>query len=145
MDYNSNFNITGLYGLDRLKIIITDLVRLRMGDISKNFSRSEFACKCNCGFNTVDVELIKLLEVVRTYFKKPVTINSACRCEKHNINVGGALHSKHKLGIAADITVKDTKPQLVYNFINTHAPDKYGLGNYNTFTHVDVRGDKWRG
>lgn len=115
-----------------------------MGDVSKNFSRSEFKCAC-CGFSTVDIELIKVLEVVRTYFKKPIKINSACRCENHNIKVGGALHSKHKLGIAADIVVKDTAPQLVYNFIDRYQPNKYGLGNYKTFTHFDVRSDKWRG
>jgi len=43
-----------------------------MGDLSKNFSRHEFLCKgenChpsgkgNCGFNTVDAELIMVLAV----------------------------------------------------------------------------------
>ena len=116
-----------------------------MGDISKNFSRVEFSCKCQCGFSTVDVELLKALEIVRSHFKKPIKINSACRCEKHNDYVGGALHSKHKLGIAADIVVKDIEPQLVYNFLDRYMPNKYGLGNYSTFTHVDVRSDKWRG
>ncbi len=116
-----------------------------MSRLSKYFNRSEFSCKCGCGFSTVDVELLRVLELARDYFKKPVKINSACRCENHNIKVGGALHSKHMLGIAADIVVKDIKPQLVYDLLDRHEPNKYGVGNYKTFTHIDVRSGKWRG
>ncbi len=110
-----------------------------MGDISKHFNRSEFACKCGCGFSTVDVKLLEILETVRTYFGKPVTINSACRCEEHNAKVGGAKGSKHKLGIAADIVVKDTSPDEVYSFLQGYLEGTGGLGKYNTFTHVDSR------
>jgi len=107
--------------------------------LSENFDRSEFACKDKCGFSTVDVELLCVLELVRYHFNSPVTINSACRCEKHNAEIGGTPNSKHMLGIAADIVVKDVSPQKVYDFICNHAPDKYGIGNYKTFTHIDVR------
>ena len=48
--------------------------------ISENFSREEFACKCGCGFNTADKELVHILEKVRTKFNSPVTINSALCC-----------------------------------------------------------------
>ena len=115
-----------------------------MGDISKNFSRSEFACKDYCGFATVDVELLQVLELVRERFGS-VKINSACRCTTHNKNVGGAKGSKHKLGIAADIVVKDVKPIEIFTFLDMYQPNKYGLKAYKTFTHVDVRSDKWRG
>ena len=116
-----------------------------MGDISQNFSRHEFACKDDCGFATVDIELLKLLELIRDHFKQPVTITSGCRCELHNIAVGGAYRSKHLLGIAADITVKGVSVDAVYDFIDGHAPNKYGLKLYLTFVHVDIRKDKWRG
>lgn len=114
--------------------------------ISQNFSREEFACKCNCGFATVDVDLLELLELIRVRFNKPVTINSACRCELHNTAVGGSYGSKHKQGIAADIVVKDTDSYDVYKFVDEHAPNKYGIGLYVGFTHVDVRSNKarWR-
>jgi len=128
-----------------VKVILTNVSKLKMGDISKNFSRSEFSCKCQCGFSTVDVELLKVLEIVRAHFKKPIKINSGCRCEKHNAHIGGALNSKHKLGIAVDIVVEDIEPMVVYNFLDRYMPNKYGLGDYTTFTHVDVRADKWRG
>ena len=118
-----------------------------MGDISKNFSRAEFKCRCNCGFATVDVSLINVLEVVRTKFNAPITINSACRCEEHNAHIGGSYGSKHKQGIAADIVVKGATTEEVYKFLDMFQPNKYGVGKYNSFTHIDVRDKKarWKG
>lgn len=107
--------------------------------ISKHFSRSEFACKCGCGFATVDVKLLEILEVVRSHFGRPVIINSACRCESHNEKIGGSKGSKHKEGIAADIVVKGVSPDDVYDFISGYLDGRNGLGKYNTFTHVDSR------
>jgi len=52
--------------------------------LSKHFYRDEFACQCGCGFDTVDHELVKILEDVRKTFNAPVHISSGCRCEKHN-------------------------------------------------------------
>lgn len=47
-----------------------------MGDVLKHLSRSECGCKCGCGFNAVDVQLLNVLEDIRTHFSKPV-INCA--------------------------------------------------------------------
>jgi len=118
-----------------------------MGDISENFSRSEFKCSCNCGFSTVDVELIKVLEIVRKHFKKSIRINSACRCEEHNKSIGGSYGSKHKQGIAADIVVSGVSPDKVYIFLDMFMPNSYGIGKYDNFTHIDVRKTKarWKG
>ena len=111
---------------------------------NRYFKRSEFACKCGCGFDTVDYDLVKVLTVVREHFASPVTINSASRCESHNESVGGAKGSQHRLGRAADITVKGVLPIDVYNFINGHAPYSLGVGSYNSFTHIDTRLTKAR-
>ena len=113
--------------------------------VSEHFSREEFACGDQCGFATVDVELLELLESIRKRFNAPVTITSGCRCSLHNTAVGGAYRSKHLLGIAADIKVKDVDPKEVYKFVDGHAPNKYGLKAYSSWVHVDVREDKWRG
>lgn len=115
-----------------------------MGDLTNNFSRKEFACKCGCGFKTVDFELIQVLEIVRSKFKKSVKINSACRCEEYNKSVGGSDKSKHKLGIAADIVVEGVNPKDVYNYLNQLFKGKYGMGKYDSFTHIDVRSNKAR-
>jgi len=119
-----------------------------MDKISKNFDRSEFACKCCCGFAAVDKELLDVLEVTRAYFgNKAIRINSACRCEAHNEKIGGSYGSKHKQGIAADIVVKDIDPSEVYRFLDLYQPNKYGVGKYATFTHIDIRSKKarWKG
>jgi uncharacterized protein YcbK (DUF882 family) len=112
--------------------------------ISQYFSREEFACQCGCGFATVDVELINVLESVREYFDSPIKINSGCRCAAHNFDVGGVKGSRHKLGIAADIVVKDVSPETVYAYIDSTFPSSYGVGSYQTFTHIDVRGHRAR-
>lgn len=115
-----------------------------MGDISKDFNRSEFECSCGCGFKTVDVELINVLQILRDAFKASITINSACRCEKHNKEIGGSKNSKHKQGIAADIVVDGVSPEVIYKHLDDIYHNKYGLGNYLTFTHIDSRSKKAR-
>ena len=133
--------------------IITNIENLKMNKLNNYFSRSEFACKCGCGFNTIDVELLRLLTKVREYFNEPVTITSGCRCREYNEEVQRienenyvpySSKSKHMQGIAADIKVKNVTPAAVYEFINNYAPNKYGLKAYNSFTHVDVRENKVR-
>jgi uncharacterized protein YcbK (DUF882 family) len=115
--------------------------------LSKHFNREEFACQCGCGFATVDVKLLELLETIRTHFDSTVKINSACRCSEHNSAIGGSYGSKHKQGIASDIVVSGVNPMEVYRFANDHMPNTGGIGMYKTFTHVDVRENKarWNG
>jgi uncharacterized protein YcbK (DUF882 family) len=115
-----------------------------MGDLTKYFSRSEFACKCGCGLDTVDIDTIAILEEVREHFDKPVTITSACRCVKHNNAVGGAVNSQHVKARAADIQVKGVSPIEVAMFVETLIPNSGGIGIYSTFTHVDSRSNKAR-
>lgn len=117
-----------------------------MEKVSKHFVRSEFQCRCGCGFDTVDIGLINLLEAVRNHFGKPVIITSACRCPEYNESVGGAHNSQHKLGRAADIVVADTKPDDVADFLDIFGAQ--GIGRYSTFTHVDSRSERnarWNG
>ena len=106
--------------------------------ISKYFKREEFACECGCGFDTVDVSTLKVLELVREYFGVPVVINSGCRCAAHNKYIGGAKKSQHVFGRAADIVVKGVSPSAVADYIETIMLGG-GIGRYNTFTHIDTR------
>lgn len=113
-----------------------------MDKISANFSRHEFACKCGCGFDTVDTELIMLCNMVRFVNKGPVVVLSGCRCPAHNATKGGAENSQHLIGRAADLRVDD--PDTVYEFLDRTFPDKYGFGRYPWGVHVDSRKEKAR-
>ena len=111
---------------------------------SKYFKREEFACKCGCGFDTVDTDTLEVLEDLRAFFEKPVIITSGCRCHKHNQSISGQLRSQHVYGRAADVVVKDIAPITVYSYLDGKYKDQYGLGKYDTFTHVDTRSNKAR-
>ena len=110
-----------------------------MTQLSEHFDRIEFACKCACGHDTVDTELLMVLEHVRQYFEKPVIITSGCRCEEHNRNVGGKVDSLHLFGKAADFVVVDIHPHDVYNFLACFYTGEYGIGKGDTYTHIDIR------
>lgn len=112
--------------------------------VGKHFSRAEFACRCGCGFDTVDVETIQVLDDVRECFEQPVYISSACRCPSHNQNVGGQLKSQHVMGRAADIIVQNVSPITVYAYLDSKYKDKYGIGKYEDFTHIDTRSKRAR-
>lgn len=116
-----------------------------MGDLSENFSRSEFACKCGCGFDDVDPALVRALEELRALAGGPLHILSGCRCPKHNKKVGGATHSQHVLGRAADVQSHELTPAQLAKLAEEVPRFKTGgIGRYHTFTHVDVRAGRAR-
>lgn len=110
-----------------------------MGDLTDHFSRHEFACRCGCGFDGVDPELVTLLEEIRQHYDRPVIVQSGCRCENHNRRVGGAVLSWHRYGKAADIRVKGLPPEYIADYLEECYPDTLGIGRYRWWTHVDIR------
>jgi len=115
-----------------------------MTKLTKNLSREEFACKCGCGFNTVDFELANVCQDLADHFGDVIYINSGCRCEEHNKNVGGSKTSQHLLGRAADVRLKHTPPNRVQEYLHGKYPSSLGLGSYDTFTHIDTRDTRAR-
>lgn len=116
----------------------------------KYFKQSEFACKCGCGANNIDHNLVKILEKIREHYGKPVRINSGVRCKTHNARVGGASNSQHldTYGKAADIgTISGTTPSAMAAYVETLMPNTGGIGIYSWGIHVDVRSTKarWNG
>lgn len=109
-----------------------------MTRLSPHFQRREFACRCGCGFDTVDRQTLDVIERIRAHFGKPITITSGCRCTAHNARVGGARNSQHTLGRAADIQVQDVKPAHVADWVEANAPHA-SVGRYSRFTHIDTR------
>ena len=113
------------------------------GYASPHFLYAEFDCN-HCGKygNAISTELLEVLEDVRAYFGgAPVTINSGVRCEQHNAAVGGASNSRHKVEYAdaADIVVSGQAPSTVHAYLDKTYSGQYGLGQYSSFTHIDVR------
>lgn len=104
--------------------------------LSKHFNREEFACRCGCGFDTVDSMTLEALESIRQHFDKPVTVTSGCRCLVHNKAVGGSEKSQHTKGRAADIQVKGVEPSAVADYATSLG---LSVGRYDSFTHVDSR------
>lgn len=113
-----------------------------MGDLSANFSRYEFACKDKCGFDTVDIELLMVLQDLRDHFKTGVFLSSGCRCLKYNTAIRGASKSKHMHGMAADVQITNIRPKQVADYLEDKYPEYYGIGRYKSFTHIDVRSKK---
>jgi uncharacterized protein YcbK (DUF882 family) len=109
---------------------------------SKYFTRSEFACKCGCGLDTVDYELVRVLEYIREHFDRKLQINSGLRCPSHNRACGGGSGSQHLRGRACDIVVDGIDPELVAEL--AEQMEVGGLGRYETFTHVDTRAGRAR-
>ena len=116
-----------------------------MGDLTMHFDRSEFACSCGCGFDTVDFDLLEILAEARDYFNKPITINSAARCLIHNrtpVSEGGAGSndkSQHVIGKAADIVIDGVDPSRVADYFEDSYQGGCGIGRYKDFTHIDSR------
>lgn len=116
-----------------------------MGDVSKHFSRREFACADGCGFEAVDAELLDIAEQLREKIGA-FTPNCACRCLEHNRNVGSKDTSFHVKGMAMDIPIKDNiRRQEVYEWLDNWVLfERGGLGLYDTFIHIDLRRTKAR-
>lgn len=112
-----------------------------MGDLSKNFSRSEFKCKCGeCEQVGPDPKLIEELQKIRDHFHVPMKIHSGHRCQKYNESVGGASRSQHLKGTAADFTLEGISNNQVQEYVLRENYDRFGIGRYRGFTHLDVRG-----
>jgi uncharacterized protein YcbK (DUF882 family) len=74
-----------------------------MGDLRKNFSRSEFTCD-HCGaLRGPTPALLDMLQRMRDIVGRPMTIVSGYRCPHWNQHVGGIPQSEHLLGNAADV------------------------------------------
>jgi uncharacterized protein YcbK (DUF882 family) len=118
-----------------------------MGDLSRNFDSSEFACNCGCGLDSVDPALLYALQALRDTVGKPMIITSGCRCASHNINIGGSKASYHLLGKAADFTIPGlTTREMLDAAMGIPHIRGGGVGYYpeSHFIHIDTRRYKAR-
>ena len=112
-----------------------------MGDLSRNFSKHEFTCRC-CGRIEINPRLVDALQELRDLAGLPVRVTSGYRCPEHNRGIGGATRSQHLLGTAADIVVRGMTPAEMYRLAeDIEAFHNGGIGVYpdKGFIHVNVR------
>ena len=118
--------------------------QMRMGNLTKNFNREEFACKCGCGYMDIDFDLVKIIQAIRDELNEPIRINSGCRCVKHNQRVGGVRNSFHVSGKAADLSCASGGKKLFETIKRMQSEGRLeGLKYYiyyerKNFVHVDV-------
>lgn len=123
-----------------------------MGDLTENFSKSEFDCNDGSEMPADVFENVKLqaenLQVLRDFVGKPIKINSAYRSVSYNAKIGGAKNSQHPKGNATDITIQGYDPgevaEIIEGLIRIKAIEQGGLGIYATFVHYDRRGSQAR-
>jgi uncharacterized protein YcbK (DUF882 family) len=119
--------------------------------MTPNFSRSEFACRCGCGEDRINPELVERLQVARTSLGFAMTITSGCRCPSHNAAEGGSATSSHLVkergdrgepyGDAADIEVSGGAHRFEVDGVLREAGFRR-IGLASGFVHCDVDTDK---
>ena len=120
--------------------------------LTTNFNLSEFRCKDG---TDVPAELMPNVQKLANELQKlrdelglPIKINSGYRTKTYNKKIGGATNSMHVQAKAADIVVTDITPTNLYKriekLIEEGKVNFKGVGVYDTFVHVDVRGRRSR-
>ena len=99
--------VDGIYGTRTNAAINSNIG----GGSSTHFKKAEFKCECGgryCngypGGNT-SAKLLGILESLRSYYGKPITVTSGQRCPTYNRQIGGISNSAHIYGKAADIYI----------------------------------------
>ena len=89
----------------------------------------------------MDPTLLKMLDHMRMLYGKPIHINSGYRTVAHNKEVGGVSSSSHLLGLAVDISCKNSRDRFeLLEVLLKKGFNRIGVGS--TFIHVDIDLDK---
>ena len=114
--------------------------------MAKYFTRSEFDCRCGCGFNNWDTDagqrFVRGLDRARKAAGIPFSLNRGCSCPEHNASVGGSPTSSHML-MAADIKAdtSEARFRIVKALLDTGF-DRVFLYHDKGIVHVDDDPDK---
>lgn len=109
----------------------------------KYFKYSEFTCHCGCGYNRVDIRLVKILDNIREHYGKPAIITSGVRCEKHNREVGGVEGSWHTKRKAADFYINGVSSSELNRYcsiLRDQGVLRYCYAIDSGAVHIDIGG-----
>lgn len=134
-------------------------IQLCDGQVTDHFNINEFKCR-NAGemiLNKEVIEHIFRLEKFRTWYGRPMIIDSGYRTPEYNAKIGGVKKSQHILGVATDFSLpldefKKYDKERIEEFYN-NVKNKWfelceadgvkgGVGFYDTFIHLDSRTEK---
>ena len=114
------------------------------------FKHSEFNCNCggeDCKGEKMNYAFLDKLDSARGLAENtPFKITSGFRCKEYNEdlirrNFKASRSSSHLKGLAADISVKDSKSRfIVFNSLLLAGFTRIGIAE--TFIHVDLDTDK---
>ncbi len=116
------------------------MVYNKMGNLTTNFNRAEYACKCGCGRDNIKDELAASVQLVRDIIKRSIVITSGIRCEAHNTAIKATSSSSHIDGWAADLAYNGSAER--YQLLNAVIQVFDRVGIAKTFIHVDVDSTK---
>lgn len=102
----------------------------------RHFKEDEFACRCGCGYNAINAQLVAALDLARKDAGIGFSISSGCRCKEHNKRVGGVADSAHVHGFAVDIQVNNSAHRLRVVKALVRYFDRIGIDK--NFIHVDI-------
>ena len=128
----------------RQKLIVIYHPDQHENQLTRNFRVGEYACRDGSVTVLIDKRLSEGLQRIRDRVGLPVYIRSAYRNWEHNRSVGGAEHSQHMLGTAADIEVSGLSGDKLARIAREEGFT--GIGIADTWVHVDVRDEpaEWR-
>lgn len=116
-----------------------------MGDLTENFSKKEFACKCprDCEAKDggkIDPGFMRDLQITREVYGEPIKVVSGLRCPWWNKHEGGKDDSAHLLdendrGHAADLECEHSR--IRWNFVGVLRGLFVRIGLAKTFIHID--------
>lgn len=122
-------------------------IKYNKGDntiISTNFKVNEFDCNCtnkSCKITYIDPMLVRVIQNIRDRIGRPLNINSAYRCKKHNKAVGGVADSQHLLGKAVDLSLPENMnfSQFIKIISETQGLSFFKVYPAKKFIHIDTR------
>ena len=111
--------------------------------LAPNFTLGEFVGKVaeQYRYARVSVELVSVLQQMRTQAGAGITLASSYRPPAYNASVEGANRSQHLAGQAADLKISGRTPLEAAELALEVAGGDIGLGLGPTTVHLDLRGE----